>query len=209
MTSIDELSNLISADVQKSDETRDSVTGSKSHADELAAQFRLTNADGKTGGALEVKRLLEEAQGIQANVKAKLEEARTMAEALKSGGLPAGAGTWPGMGLVPDEPPQQASRRPVTVRAQISRPSNVPATWSHDSADSGKGDVWQRPGATGNADMVRVMEATQRYPHGYVRFYNAYGQPIGLNGKPGSRADTHVPITADGTYKTPQGWHHD
>lgn len=78
--------------------------------------------------------------------------------------------------------------------------------WSQRTADNGLGTVYQRPGATGNADMLRVMGPTQRYPHGYVRFHNEYGQPIGLDGKPGSRADTHIPRNPDGTYPTPEGW---
>lgn len=84
MASIDELSGLISSDIQQSDETNASIEGSKSHADELASQFQSMNADSQASGTLEVKRLLEEAQGMQASVKAKLEEARTYTESLKS-----------------------------------------------------------------------------------------------------------------------------
>lgn len=74
------------------------------------------------------------------------------------------------------------------------------------TADNGKGSVWQAPGAKGNADMIRVMNPTDRYPDGYVRFYNAHGQPIGMNGKPGSKAETHIPMNPDGTYPLPAGW---
>lgn len=95
------------------------------------------------------------------------------------------------------------------AKPHAARPRGVPENWSHRKADSGNGQVWQRPGSAGNADMVRVMEASQRYPRGYVRFYNSHGQPISLNGKPGSRAETHIPIASDGTFETPQGWHHD
>lgn len=62
--------------------------------------------------------------------------------------------------------------------------------WSSRVADNGKGTVWQAPGSTGNVNMLRVMEPTERYPNGYVRFYNEHSQPIGLNGKPGPRPDT-------------------
>ncbi|MFF7645914.1 DUF6188 family protein [Streptomyces canus] len=39
------------------------------------------------------------------------------------------------------------------------------------------------------------MNPTGMYPNGYVRFTNKHGQPIGLDGKPGSKAATHIPIT--------------
>jgi hypothetical protein len=87
-----------------------------------------------------------------------------------------------------------------------SRPAGTGDDWMARTADNGKGQVWQAPGATGNANMVRVMNATDRYPNGYVRFHNKYGQPIGLNGKPGSRAETHIPMNPDGTYPLPMGW---
>jgi hypothetical protein len=53
--------------------------------------------------------------------------------------------------------------------------------------------VYQRPGATGDADMIRVMEPTSRYPNGYYSYYNEPGQPLAANGKPGDRGATHHP----------------
>jgi len=85
-------------------------------------------------------------------------------------------------------------------------PNSTPVDWPSRSADNGRGTVWQQPGAVGNANMVRVMEPTSRYPNGYVRFYNRHGQPVTMGGRPGSRAETHVPIGPDGSYPTPDGW---
>ncbi|MFO7190957.1 hypothetical protein [Thermocrispum sp.] len=91
-------------------------------------------------------------------------------------------------------------------QGQEELPPGVKEGWTKRTADNGKGVVWQRPGAQGNADMVRIMDPTPRYPYGYVRFYNKHGQPINLDGKPGSRADTHIPRNPDGSYPVPKGW---
>ncbi|WP_405489076.1 hypothetical protein [Nocardia sp. NBC_00511] len=87
-----------------------------------------------------------------------------------------------------------------------SRPSHVPDDWIARKADNGKGWVWQKPGSSGNANIFRDADPNARYPNGYVRFYNDQGQPIKLDGKPGSNAETHIPKNPDGTYPTPQGW---
>ena len=59
-------------------------------------------------------------------------------------------------------------------------------------ADNGKGLVFQRGGATGNADMIRIMEPTAKYQNGYVRVYNSHAQPVDVFGKPGPGSATHI-----------------
>ena len=89
-------------------------------------------------------------------------------------------------------------------------PLGVKGGWFPRVADNGKGTVWQDLESygvgNGNQNSIRIADPTDQYPNGYVRFYNDQGQPIGLNGKPGSRSDTHVPIRSDGTYPIPEGW---
>jgi hypothetical protein len=72
----------------------------------------------------------------------------------------------------------------------------IPHGWVVRVADNGKGLVAQAPGAAGNANMIRIMDATTQYPQGYVRYYNAFGQPVNpLTGKPGSLAQTHIDLS--------------
>jgi len=78
----------------------------------------------------------------------------------------------------------------------------IPEGWVPRLADNGKGVVFQRPGAKGNADMIRIMDPTDLYPNGYIRVYNSHGQPVDVNGKPGSKPETHIPL--DGT--DPWNW---
>ncbi|MDN5764976.1 MAG: hypothetical protein L0H96_01975 [Humibacillus sp.] len=88
-----------------------------------------------------------------------------------------------------------------------------------------QGDVWQAPdkvdsvsGQPKFAGMLRVCDPTTRYPGGYVRFYNRYGQPIKLDGQPAKNPKTgfepakdfddgtHFEIRPDGTFDLPKGW---
>ena len=95
---------------------------------------------------------------------------------------------------------------PATAPLGPVRPAGVGEDWTARTADNGQGTVWQKPGATGNADMTRIMNPTSRYPNGYVRFYNSYGQPVGLDGRPGPNSLTHIPLNPDGSYPLPSGW---
>ncbi|WP_156934861.1 hypothetical protein [Pseudonocardia spinosispora] len=89
-------------------------------------------------------------------------------------------------------------------------PAGVKPGWQSRPADNGKGTVYQDPARAGvdNGNQVRVMDpgADRRYPDGYVRFYNKNNQPVGLDGKPGNNAHTHIPQRSDGSYDLPQGW---
>jgi len=71
----------------------------------------------------------------------------------------------------------------------------VPVGWVAREADNGAGIVYQRPGAVGNADSVRIMDQTVDYPEGYLTYYNDRGQPLdaqGSSGNPAGRAATHL-----------------
>lgn len=89
---------------------------------------------------------------------------------------------------------------------QAGPPHNVPNGWVSSPVRNGRGEMWQKPGSSGNADSMRIMDPTARYPNGYVRYYNEHGQPIDLNGKPGPNPETHIPIKPDGSFPVPTGW---
>jgi hypothetical protein len=74
----------------------------------------------------------------------------------------------------------------------------IPKGWVGRAADNGQGIVYQRPGASGNADMIRIMDPTSRYPQGYVRYYNNREQPLDPSGRTGDRASTHIPLDYEG-----------
>ncbi|MGH9267328.1 MAG: hypothetical protein ACRD0D_04040 [Acidimicrobiales bacterium] len=80
---------------------------------------------------------------------------------------------------------------------------DVPEGWAPRVADNGRGIVYQRPGATGNADMIRIMDPTSKYPNGYVRYYNQYGQPLDVYGRPGPPSATHISQDYQGPWP---GW---
>ena len=72
---------------------------------------------------------------------------------------------------------------------------SVPDPWPSRVANNGQRIVYQKPGSTGNADMIRIMDPTTRYPNGYIVYYNSDGQPLDpTTGKPGSRATTHIAL---------------
>jgi hypothetical protein len=70
---------------------------------------------------------------------------------------------------------------------------DLPEGWAGRTSDNGKGAVYQRPGATGNADMIRIMEPTPKCPNGYASVYDSHGQPVVVFGKPGPPATTRIP----------------
>ncbi len=76
----------------------------------------------------------------------------------------------------------------------------IPEGWEVRPTDKENGWVFQKPGSTGDANSIRIMYpgADPRYPDGYVRYYNQYGQPLDVNGKPGSKDETHIPLDYPG-----------
>lgn len=111
--------------------------------------------------------------------------------------------------------PGESKPQPGDRMPDDQRPSTAGSSWEGRVAENGKGEVWQKPenvnapaGTPKNANSVRIMDGTDRYPDGYVRFYNEHGQPVKLDGKPGANnsPDTHMPVRPDGTYDIPAGW---
>jgi len=68
----------------------------------------------------------------------------------------------------------------------------IPAGYYAARAENGNGVVYRPNGSTSNANSIRIMGPTPRYPNGYVRFYNNQGQPINFyTGKTGPNPETH------------------
>ena len=88
----------------------------------------------------------------------------------------------------------------AATTAKIPGGKTVPSGRTARVADNGKGVVFQRPGAQGNADMIRIMEPTAQYPNGYMRTYNSHGQPVDVMGKPGPQSTTHIPLDYAGSF---------
>jgi hypothetical protein len=136
-----------------------------------------------------------------ADLVAKAEEAAKQYHASVSAAL-----TGVGNPIVPCPP--IASKADIPNVGPQPPPSGVPPGWVARPADNGMGTVYQQPGAVGNSNSIRIMEpgANPQYPNGYVRFTNEHNQPINLDGKPGTRAETHIPRNPDGSFPIPKGW---
>ncbi len=92
----------------------------------------------------------------------------------------------------------KAPKSPTFVSTPNGKVVRVPEGWAGRTADNGKGIVYQRPGASGNADMIRIMDPTPQYPNGYMRYYNSHGQPLDTLGKPGPNSATHISLDYQG-----------
>jgi len=95
----------------------------------------------------------------------------------------------------------QGSLRPGSTAAEARAEAEangfeIPSNYIAEPADPGPGWVFRAPGSTGDANTIRIMEsgADPRYPNGYVRYYNQYGQPLDVNGNPAGQPETHIPL---------------
>jgi hypothetical protein len=63
--------------------------------------------------------------------------------------------------------------------------------------------VFQRRGAEGNADSIRIAEPDAKNPDGYVGVYSSSAQPVDVYGKTGPGSTTHISQTYRGPWP---GW---
>jgi hypothetical protein len=94
----------------------------------------------------------------------------------------------------------------ASVDRPLGYPSNlpdVPAGWERRPAANSRGTIFQRPAAIGNANSIRIMNPTPRYPRGYLRFYNSAGQPLDVNGRAGPPSVTPIALDFAGPWP---GW---
>lgn len=91
--------------------------------------------------------------------------------------------------------------------AELGRPDGVPDSYVSEPA-RGDGTVWREPGSSGDPNTVRIMRpgSDSRYPNGYRVYKNSSNQPLDINGRPGPRSTTHIPVEADGSCAAPKGW---
>jgi hypothetical protein len=143
----------------------------------------------------------QQATSRYAKLVAKTEEAAKQDDASVSVAL-----TGVGNPIVPCPP--IASKADIPKMGPQPPPPGIPPGWVARPAHNGMGTVYQQPGAVGNSNSIRIMEpgANPQYPNGYVRFTNEHNQPINLDGKPGTRAETHIPRNPDGSFPIPKGW---
>jgi len=99
----------------------------------------------------------------------------------------------------------------IVVNLKDGRQVTVPDNYVPRPARNGKGTVYQDPdsidhGSGGDADSIRGMDPTDRYPDGYVVVHGPDGRPVNADGNSDSRDKTHHPIEpGDGGEEAPDG----
>jgi RHS repeat-associated protein len=77
----------------------------------------------------------------------------------------------------------------------------IPEGWTSEPSRTNKGIIFRPPGSEGNANTIRIMEPTSRYPNGYVVIYNSEGQPVDYNLKSHTGPDaTHIEEDEEGPF---------
>lgn len=170
MGSIDELIALISADIGKSDSGSTSIDATRSFAQDLADLFRAMDVDGQAARTDQVEQTLAEALGQCAAVKAKLEEAKARAEALKTPGAGGGATVSAASMPTPLTAAPQAIREPVAKVGDPVKPvEDVDA--SEDNDRSRLDRLGRRFSRQGSGEVEKLAkqhsEAGEATLHGY------------------------------------------
>jgi len=75
--------------------------------------------------------------------------------------------------------------RAIFVGTSSGKVVPIPKGFTARVADDGKGIVFQKPGSSGNANMVRIMDPKSGYPDGYIVYYERGGQPLDAAGNYG------------------------
>lgn len=71
-----------------------------------------------------------------------------------------------------------------SIFVQAANGTNIPIPRGFQAGNTynGTGIAFQKPGSSGNANLIRIMDPGTRYPSGYMVYYNSGGRPLDVMG---------------------------
>ena len=171
------------------------------------AGWRVVSAAKKILSTLRALEALAKARAVArlTSVVERVRPLRKVLERLRSAKRLRKGGRAAKRGEVPHHKPP---RRPGDPLDPATRPPTAGADWEGRVTNNGKGEVWQRPGASRDSDCDPNHGANRSLPIRPRAFQRQQQSPSEkLDGKTsGNRSQHHIRIRPDGTYPIPKGW---